>query len=86
MTEIRHKHRGPCSLCLLVQWRLYFSVLTVNETSQQHLVNIRHMKFNGTPLKNYRGKMCAPLGYYAAYGGNSLPNFRDKTSAASSRV
>ena len=29
---------------------------------------------------------CAPLGYYAAYGGNSLPTFRDNLSVSSSRV
>ena len=29
---------------------------------------------------------CAPLGYYAAYSGNSLPTFRDNLSAPSSRV
>jgi hypothetical protein len=60
MIEIRHKHRFPCSLGLLVQCWWYFSVLTKNETCQQHLVIIRHMKFNRTPLKNYRSKICAP--------------------------
>jgi len=44
------------------------------------------MKFNRTPLKNFTVKICGPLGYYAAYGGNSLPSFQDKISAASSRV
>jgi len=29
---------------------------------------------------------CAPLGYYTAYGGNSLLKFRDNLSVPSSRV
>ena len=31
-------------------------------------------------------KICALLGYYAAYSGNSLPTFRDNLSDTSSRV
>ena len=30
--------------------------------------------------------MCTPLGYYLAYGGISLPTFRDNLSVPSSRV
>jgi hypothetical protein len=30
--------------------------------------------------------ICALLGYYAAYSGNSVPTFRDNLSVASSRV
>jgi len=31
-------------------------------------------------------EICALLGYYAAYSGNSLPTFRDNLSVSSSRV
>jgi hypothetical protein len=31
-------------------------------------------------------EMCALLGYYAAYGGNTLPTFQDNLSVPSSRV
>jgi hypothetical protein len=31
-------------------------------------------------------EICAPLRYYAVYGGNSLPKFRDNLSVPSSRV
>ena len=31
-------------------------------------------------------EICAVLGYYVAYSGNSLPTFRDNVSVPSSRV
>jgi hypothetical protein len=31
-------------------------------------------------------EMCAPMGYYSAYSGNSLPTLRDNVSIPSSRA
>jgi len=35
---------------------------------------------NGTAEQGAAYEICALLGYYAAYGGNSLPTFRDNLS------
>jgi hypothetical protein len=37
-------------------------------------------------MKTLVTEICAPLGYYTAYGGNSLPTFLDNLSVLSSEV
>jgi len=41
---------------------------------------------NGVLGSLYEYEICATLGYYAAYCGNSLPTFRNNLSVPSSRV
>jgi len=42
-----------------------------------------HLEFIYTDLIR---EICALLGYYAVYGGNSVPTFRNNQSVSSSRV
>ena len=50
------------------------------------LLELTEMLSKDLRLHLRSNNVCALLGYYAAYSGNSLPTFRDNLSATFSRV
>jgi hypothetical protein len=69
----------------------WFTLMSMTQPSQTPIKNPRERvnKFTTCVVSNFHRQVhdiCNPLGYYAAYNGNSLSTFRDNQSFPSSRV